>query len=173
MENLRHPAVVLGVDGSLTGLAALRAAVAEARRRGLPLYAVRARTNGIPGIDQKAIRDAFLDALGAIPTDLEIHFEVVDGGVLRGITSSATHPGDLIVVGNSGRGLWHACWAGSVSRGCLRRARCAVLAVPAPKPAREARTRRRWHPRRRDLWDQFEHEILHDTAGTSGETRFP
>ncbi len=172
MENLRRPHVVLGVDGSLTGLAALRTAVVEARRRGLPLYAVRARTNGIPGIDQKAIRDAFFDALGAIPTDLEVHFEVVDGGVLRGITSSATHPGDLIVVGNSGRGIWHAFWSGSVCRGCLRRAHCAVLAVPAPEAAHGARARNRWHPRRRDLWDRFEHETAHGTAGMSGEARF-
>lgn len=42
MKEYEHPRVVVGVDGSLSGLAAIRAAVAEARRRGLPLLGVRA-----------------------------------------------------------------------------------------------------------------------------------
>jgi nucleotide-binding universal stress UspA family protein len=154
----RHPRVVVGVDTSLTGLAALRIAVAEARRRGVPLHALRARTTGIACLDKELIQSAFIEALGSVPADLEIYTEVADGPVRRAIAASATHPGDLVVVGNSGGGAWHAFWCGSVSRGCLRGARCAILAVPAPELARSARRHRwRWW-RRRDLWDQFEHE---------------
>jgi nucleotide-binding universal stress UspA family protein len=158
MQQFAHPRVVVGVDRSLTGLAALRAAVAEARRRGLPLYALRARTTGIPCIDEETIQSAFLDACGSVPVDIEVHCETTSQTVCDAMVTSATDPRDLIVVGNSGRGAWHAFWSGSVSRGCLHRARCAVLAVPAPELARTAGRDHRWRLRRRDLWDQFERE---------------
>lgn len=158
MEQFGHPRVIVGIDDSLTGLAALRTAVAEARRRGIPLHAVRARTTGIPCIDKDLIDATFITALGGRPWDVEIHTEVVDGTICGAIAASATHPGDLIVVGNSGRGTWHAVWSGSVSRSCLHEARCAVLAVPAPELARTAHRRHWWRGRHRDLWDEFEHQ---------------
>jgi len=158
MEQFGHPRVIVGVDDSLTGLAALRTAVAEARRRGLPLHALRARTSGIPCIDDDLIEATFISALGGRPADVEIHTEVANGTIRQSIAESATHPGDLIVVGNSGRGILHAFWSGSVSRSCLREARCAVLAVPAPELARTAPRHHRWRPRNRDLWDEFEHQ---------------
>ena len=158
MEQFGHPRVIVGVDDSLTGFAALRTAVAEARHRGLPLHALRARTSGIPCIDKDLIEATFINALGGRPADVEIHTEVVDGTIRGAIAASATHPGDLIVVGNSGRGILHAFWSGSVSRSCLREAHCAVLAVPAPELSRTAPRHHRWHPRHRDLWDEFEHQ---------------
>lgn len=158
MEQFGHPRVIVGVDDSLTGHAALRTAVAEARRRGQPLHALRARTSGIPCVDSGLIDATFISALGGRPADVEIHSEVVDGTIRGAIAASASHPGDLIVVGNSGRGMLHAFWSGSVSRACLRHARCAVLAVPAPDLARAVHRAHRWRPRRRDLWDEFEHE---------------
>lgn len=158
MEQFGHPRVIVGVDDTLTGLAALRTAVAEARRRGVPLHALRARTTGIPCIDKDLIDATFITALGGRPWDVEIHTEVVDATIRSAIADSATHPGDLIVVGNSGRGMWHAFWSGSVSRSCLREACCAVLAVPAPELARTAHRHHRWRPRHRDLWDEFEHQ---------------
>jgi nucleotide-binding universal stress UspA family protein len=158
MEQIGHPRVIVGVDDSLTGLAALRVAVAEARRRGLPLHALRARTSGIPCVDEQLIDAAFISALGGRPWDVEIYTEVANGTIRGEIAASATHPGDLIVVGNSGRGMWHALWSGSVSRSCLREARCAVLAVPAPELARTAHRHRWWRRRQRDLWEEFEHQ---------------
>jgi nucleotide-binding universal stress UspA family protein len=158
MQNFAHPRVVVGVDGSLTGLAALRMAVVEARRRGLPLHALRARTTGIPCVDDQMIRSAFLSACGAVPADIEVHCETTWQTVCGAMAASATDPRDLIVVGNSGRGAWHALWSGSVSRGCLHHARCAVLAVPAPELARTADRNHRWRLRRRDLWDRFDNE---------------
>jgi hypothetical protein len=41
MGTRRSPRVIVGIDGGLPGLAALRVAAAEAVRRNLPLYAVR------------------------------------------------------------------------------------------------------------------------------------
>jgi nucleotide-binding universal stress UspA family protein len=158
MQQFTHPRVVVGVDDSLTGLAALRVAVAEARRRGLPLHALRSRTTAIPCIDESLIKAAFLDACGAFPADVEVHCEVSNRSVYGAIAASATDPRDLIVVGNSGRGAWHALWSGSVGRVCLRDARCPVLAVPAPELARAARREHWWRPRHRDLWDRFERE---------------
>jgi nucleotide-binding universal stress UspA family protein len=158
MERIGHPRVIVGIDDSLTGLAALRTAVAEARRRGLPLHALRVRTSGIPCIDSNLIDATFVTALGGRPADLEIHAEVADDTIRGAICEAAKHPGDLIVVGNSGGGMLHALWFGSVSRSCLRGARCAVLAVPAPDLARTAHRKHRWRPRRRDLWAEFEHE---------------
>lgn len=158
MKQFGHPRVIVGIDDSLTGLAALRTAVAEARRRGLPLHALRARTTGIPCLDRNLIDATFSTALGGLPTDIEIHLRVVDDTIHGAIVASATHPGDLIVIGNSGHGRWHAFWSGSVSRSCLRQARCAVLAVPAPELARTAHRRHWWRPRHRNLWDEFEHQ---------------
>lgn len=159
MEKFGHPRVVVCVDESPAGLAALRAAVAEAGVRGLPLHALRARVTGIPCIDRSLIRAAFLETFGEVPTDVEIHCEVADGTIREAMAASATHSGDLIVVGNRGRGGWHAFWFGSVSRGCPRRARCAVLAIPAPALARASRRARWWRLRRRDLWERFDREI--------------
>jgi nucleotide-binding universal stress UspA family protein len=159
IEKFSHPRVVVGVDDSLTGLAALRVAVAEARRRGLPLHAVRAATHGVVCYEQGVIAQAFHQALGGVPDDIEVHQDCLSLCIRDAIRMSATDPRDLIVLGNSGKGLWHAIWSGSSSRALLRRARCQVLAVPAPEMTRGARrARRRLRSPRRDVWAQFEQE---------------
>ena len=160
MEEFAHPRVVVGVDGSLTSLAALRTAVAEARRRRVPLHAVHAARTCVDRVDVGLIGAAFLDALGAIPDDIEIHQTASLFGVRDALRASATDPRDLIVVGNSGKGPWHAFWSGSASRSLLRRAHCPVLAVPAPEMARAVRRPRRWgRPGRDDLWERIDLEV--------------
>ena len=158
MDEFAHPRVIVGVDGSLTGLAALRTAVAEARRRAAPLHAIRARAVGQPYADMESIMTAFREALGVIPSDLEIHLTVSQLCITTALRESATDTRDLIVVGSGGRGVWHAFWSGSVSRSLLRNAGCPVLAVPAPEMAR---TRRRGPLRHglmadQDLWERFD-----------------
>ena len=133
MDEFAHPRVVVGVDGSLPSLAALRAAVAEARRHGFPLHAVRAGLPSADRADAGMITTMFLDALGAIPDDIEIHQTATLYSVTDALCASATDPRDLIVVGTSGKGAWHAFWSGSVCRGLMRRALCPILVVPAPK----------------------------------------
>jgi nucleotide-binding universal stress UspA family protein len=151
MEEFAHPSVVVGVDGSLSGLAAIRAAVAEARRRGLPLLGLRARTTGIACVDATAATTAFLEALGAMPADLQIELRVSWLSISEALCAAAADPRDLIVVGTSGKGPWHAIWSGSVAFAVTRHARCPVLAVPAPEMSRTVRRPHRWHGR--SQWD--------------------
>jgi len=151
MDGYQGPRVIVGVDDSVPGLAALRFAVGEARRRGLPLHAVRAQTILILG-DHTEIDVAFAEAFGAFPEDVEVHKEVLAGPAAAALSRRANHPGDLLVIGTSGRGWWHALWTGSVSRGCLRQAHCQVLIVPGPEMARTSLRRRQ----RRATWRGLE-----------------
>jgi len=160
MDEFAHPRVVVGVDGSLTSLAALRSAVAEARRRGIALHAVWAGLPNVDRADTGMVTGMFLDALGVMPDDIEIHLTATLFGVTDALCASATDPRDLIVVGNSGKGAWHAFWSGSVRRGLMRRALCPILVVPAPEMARALRARHRWNRAgRQDLWDRIDVEV--------------
>jgi len=157
MERSSHPRVVVGIDGSLTGLAALRVAVAEARRRDVPLHAVRAE-NIVPScLEGDEITEAFLDAFGFVPTDIEIHQDASVLSARHALRASASDPRDLIVVGTGDRGWWRALWSGSLSRALTRNARCPILAVPAPEMARTVR--RRHITGREDVWNRFEQEV--------------
>lgn len=151
MEKFAHPRVVVGVDDSLTGLAAIRTAVAEARLRKLPLVALRSRTTALACVDSTAITTAFLEALGSFPADVEIETTVTFLPIRDALCAAAADPRDLIVVGTSGKGMWHALWSGSVIRSVTRRARCPVLGVPAPEMSRSIRRPHRW--RSRSQWD--------------------
>jgi len=151
MDSFAHPRVVVGVDDSLTGLAAIRTAVAEAHRRALPLYAVRSRTTAIACVDSTVITTAFLNALGSMPTDIEVETAVSFLPIKDALCTAAADSRDLNVVGTSGKGPWHAFWSGSALCAVSRRARCPVLGVPAPEMARSIRRPHRW--RGRSQWD--------------------
>lgn len=159
MQTHTHPRVVVGVDRSLSGLAALRAAVAEARRRGLPLYAVRARTSVVASVDALAIRTAFREALGGIPADIPVEQSVSALGVIGALCATAADPDDLIVVGTGRHSRWRDLFGGSIMHAVTRHARCAVLAVPEPEMSRAVRprhgTRGQWDP----LRDLEEHRL--------------
>jgi nucleotide-binding universal stress UspA family protein len=152
MDGYRGPRVIVGVDDSVPGLAALRVAIGEARRRGIPLHAARAQADLVLG-DYTQIDEAFAEAFGACPEDVEVHKELLLGPAAKALSRRANHPGDLLVVGTTGRGWWHSLWAGSVSRGCLHEAHCQVLIVPGPEMARIAGRRRL----RRATWRGMEH----------------
>jgi len=158
MSTRSHPRVVVGVDGSLHGLAALRIAAAEAARRGVPLYAVRVRSAASVPYALSEIDEAFVEALGGLPRNVELHREVALPPAATALTRRAVHAEDLLVLGESGRGAWHAFWSGSVTRGCLRKARCQVLVVPVPEMARTVWRPRRWSAARRDVWQRFDEE---------------
>ena len=156
MDEFAHPRVVVGVDASVHGLAALRAAVAEARRRRVPLHAIRCRNsvqteNGADFIDA-----AFHEALGSVPGDIEIHAEAVCAPLAQSLVSWAGDPRDLIVVGNSGKGALRALWSGSVPASLVHGARCPIMAVPAPEMAHAVHERKHARTGRGDLWEQFE-----------------
>jgi len=158
MESSSHPRVVVGVDQTIAGYAALRAAVCQARARRVPLYALRAAPaifEDVPGY----ILEAFAEALGGVPGDLEVHIETSTDNAAAALARSACDPRDLIVVGNDGKGALRAACCGSVGRSLLKRARCPMIIIPAPEmQSTTRRSARKLASGRSDVWDRFESE---------------
>lgn len=146
--------VVVGVDGSAGSLHALRYAVAEARTHEAAICSVLAWTPpGGEGVDRRApigrlwrvwsdnaerrLRTAWNEALGGVPEDLRVTMLVMCGRAGRVLVAVADHDDDLLVVGAGARGVLRRRLTPSVSRYCLAKARCQVLAVPSSELARE------------------------------------
>jgi nucleotide-binding universal stress UspA family protein len=155
-----HPRVVVAVDDTLAGYAALRVAVGLARRSSLPLEAISASL-AVGSTDAAASIDrVFEEAMAGTPIDIEILKTVRFSSPSTALTESATHPQDLIVVGGDGPGLLRRLWRGSTARNVLARARCQVLVVPAPEMQRATRhSIRRLRRPRTDVWGRFETEV--------------
>lgn len=145
-----HGRVVVGVSGSLGGLAALRAGVGEARRLGRVLVAVIAweppegralyLRNPEPAWAahweleaRKRLDRAFEDAFGGLPEGVEVRKVAGMDRPGRVLCAVAGRPDDLLVVG----GRPGARWA-PVRRYVLRHAQCPLLTVPAPRPPKGA-----------------------------------
>jgi nucleotide-binding universal stress UspA family protein len=152
--------VVVGVDDSLAGLAALRWAVRFARPRGARLVAVRVwglgmRRHGghrgpangrahlvltFPGAQQRKVAADLTErafcAAGGVPVDLDVIIETPEGNPGPVLTEIATRAGDVLVVGSTrGHRLGRAVH-GSVSAYCARHPRCPVTVVAASRPPR-------------------------------------
>jgi nucleotide-binding universal stress UspA family protein len=141
--------VILGVSHSLPGLQALRFAVAEARRRRMPLYAVRAwpvpatTRAGSTVLWREALAvearryvcEAFNSACGGLPDDVDITIVACGGRADIALKESASDDTDLLVVGAPASRWGHS----RVVRGCTRGAPCPVIVVPPPELARELR----------------------------------
>lgn len=147
--------VIVGVDDSPGGLAALRWAVRRARSSHAQLVAVRAWALGLPrhggrrhrddrhrrivvtfeGAEQRdaaaaIIQRAFRIASGGIPADVAVRIETPEGDPGDILTGLAGHDGDLLVVG---RRLGHPAGRavhGSVSKYCATHSSCPVLVIP-------------------------------------------
>jgi nucleotide-binding universal stress UspA family protein len=149
--------VIVGVDDSSAGLAALAAATVLARSYGARLVAVRAWALGLPrhggrrlrhlahphvilsfsDVEQRAaatvlIGNAFKAAVGRRPADIGVTMEIPDSDPAVALVRMATQAGDVIVVGTAGGHLLRRLIHGSVSRYCVKHARCPVVVVPAP-----------------------------------------
>jgi nucleotide-binding universal stress UspA family protein len=149
--------VIVGVDDSPAGLAALATATNLARSYRGQLVAVRSWALGLPrhggrrmrhlshphvvlsfsGAGQRAaatvlIGNAFKAAIGQMPKDITVTLETPDGDPAVTLVALASQPGDLIVVGTVGGHLVRRLVHGSVSRYCTRHARCPVVVVPGP-----------------------------------------
>jgi nucleotide-binding universal stress UspA family protein len=152
MSANRPPRVVVGVDDSLAGLQALRFAVAEARRRGVTVRAVRVwqlravwygldlgqyRTD-LADAAAATIVTAFRLAMGGLPSDIVVEALALEGATPSVLVDQADGPDDLLVVGRSRHGIFHVA---GVDVHCVRSARCPVVTVggPALAPARGAR----------------------------------
>lgn len=143
--------VIVGVAATIAGLQALRRAVEEARRRGVPLHAVRAWQfpSNWDGVDtaqwrqetadaaRAELREAFERAFGAVPTDVTVRPVIVEGPPHRVLVAQADRDDDLLVVGVHRRR--HPWFPTGFGQYCRRHAGCPVLLVPPPELATTGR----------------------------------
>jgi nucleotide-binding universal stress UspA family protein len=161
-QDARDRRVVVGVDDSPAGLAALRWAVGLARSENSQLVAVRAWKLGLPkhgglrhrdaghrhivlyynGDEQriesaKIVGKVFGTAAGGIPRDIALTVATPQGDPAAVLARLAAD-GDLLVLGTRrGRSIKRLIH-GSVSRYCSRHARCPVVIVPLENSASAA-----------------------------------
>jgi nucleotide-binding universal stress UspA family protein len=145
--------LVVGVDGTAAGVAALRWAVDQARETGAQVLAIAVcepsqpvvvgpEISGAyvaqPALDDEqltAAAEAWLtEAINALPGD---GAQAVERRTRRGdpatVLLEAARDADLLVVGNHGRGAIAGALAGSVAQRCAHHATCPLVLVPAPE----------------------------------------
>ena len=151
--------VVVGIDDSPAGLAALRWAIGFARSRGARLVAVRAWALGLPRhgglrrhssrtpvviafhgtepghaamrLTKRALREAAPDPLG----DVDLMIETPEGNPGPVLTQIASGRDDVLVVGTTPGPSLRRAVHGSVSAYCTAHAHCPVTVV-TPRPGR-------------------------------------
>ncbi len=152
--------VVVGVDGSAGARAALRFAVEDAVRRGVPVEAVTSYRPPEAWMDFDAIGDFQYDeaeaaarqraetTIAEVLRDVpephpEIHVTAVLGSAADALIRESAGA-DLLVVGSRGHGGFSSMLLGSTSMQCALHAECPVTVVHSPESHRE-----RLHLRRR------------------------
>jgi nucleotide-binding universal stress UspA family protein len=155
MSKVSQRRIIVGIDDSPSGLAALRWAVSQATNCPAQLVAVRSWALGLPrhggrhhrhlahphvvlffkGDEQrdasaKLIRDTFLAATGGQPPDVTVTVRTPEGDPGATLSSIATRDGDMIVVGREHGPVWRRAHRSSVSRYCRWHAGCPVVVVP-------------------------------------------
>jgi nucleotide-binding universal stress UspA family protein len=100
----------------------------------------------------RRLRDALVAVWGEVPDNPRVQPHVERGPAGWVLVSLADRPDDLLVIGAGRRGTLARLVFSRVSRYCLARARCPVLAVPPPASARElGYSRLAWLPWHRPL----------------------
>jgi nucleotide-binding universal stress UspA family protein len=161
--------VIVGASGSPGSLRALRFGEVLARAHRAPLVPVIAweAPGGAPagrfqyadelrqecqGIACRLLRDALVAVWGEVPDDPMVQPHVERGPAGWVLVSIADRPDDLLIVGAGRRGALPRMAFARVTRYCVARAQCPVLAVPPPALARELRHGRlAWVYRHRPL----------------------
>ena len=140
--------IVVGVDGSDGGRAALRWALREAHLRGCSLEAVcvwsfpvpiglpYAEMQGVATIDFQQRAESMLatevdKALADEGVEVDVTRRAVMSHPVMALRQAAEHA-DLLVVGTRGRGGFTGLLLGSTSRECAQHAPCPVVIVPTP-----------------------------------------
>ena len=165
-EVMRGHRVVAAVDGSAGSKAALRFALQDAARRGVPVEAViayrspdfRSDFTGLGRADEErmlstmrtqhediahgVVRDVTRELSGPMP---EVHVRAVLGAP-SGVLVRESEGADLLVLGSRGHGGFHSMLLGSTSIQCTMHATCPVTVVHSPE---ERRHRLRLHRERR------------------------
>ena len=161
--------VITGVSGSPRNLPTLRYATALARGHAATLIPVLAwAPPGGEGVDRRypssylrrewerdargRLHDALGAAIGGIPADVTTEPLVIRGQPGPVLVHAASQAGDLLVIGTGRHGAAGRLAGGKVSRYCLARATCPVLAVPpASLELQAGHGLHRWAFRRRSL----------------------
>lgn len=136
--------VVVGVDGSPAGAAAIDFAFAEAARRGATLRAVHARRSLLPrgvlgpapalprdGAERRLLAEALAGRRERHP-DVKVVEQIADGHPVD-LLRQAAQDADLLVVGSRGLGGIRGLVLGSVSHALLHHAECPVAVVPSAR----------------------------------------
>ncbi|KJK59303.1 universal stress protein [Saccharothrix sp. ST-888] len=131
--------VIVGVNGSLSSLAAVHRAVEEAARRNAVLVPVAAwnpteaeRLRPLPELEHAAHRmmdTVFEQAFGGYPDGVLIRPVVVRSEPGPALVAAADRPTDLLVLGAGRRSRLQHVMHGSVARYCRSRARCRIVVV--------------------------------------------
>jgi nucleotide-binding universal stress UspA family protein len=145
--------VVVGIDDSPAGLAALRWAIGFARARGARLIAVRAWALGLPRhggrrrrgsrtpvvitfrgtgpghAARKLTERAFRAVDGGVPDDIDVMIETPEGNPALVLTQIASGSDDVLVVGTRPGPSLRRAVHGSVSAYCAAHADCPVTVV--------------------------------------------
>jgi len=169
---VRGPRVVVAVDGSAGSEAALRFALADAARRGVPVVAVIAyrvpdwqgEYSGLGAAEEKRIRDMVrsqcVDKVRAVVDAAREMADPLPDVQVRAVLGSPgdvlvreSHGADLLVVGSRGHGGFHNMLLGSTSIQCATHATCPVTVVHSPEARRH---RLRLHRERHDQRSQRE-----------------
>jgi len=142
---MSEPRIVVGIDGSPTSLAALRAALEEARLRRAPLRVVMAWqltwseiAIEAPVVVQKIVEHnarILEDAMASIDhghaAGVDVSSELVNGYPATELVAAATGA-RLLVVGARGTSGISGTLIGSVAQAAIHHAKCPVLVVPPP-----------------------------------------
>lgn len=150
--------IVVGVDDSAGGLAALSWALGQARSAGAQVLAVRSWALGLPrhggmrrrhrpeahprivlyfdGFEQRQasaelVRRSLRAVAGGLPADVTVTVATPEGEPGAILTSVASGDDDLLVVGHERMPGIRGILHGSVSRYCCGHAHCPVVIVPA------------------------------------------
>ncbi|MFJ5309744.1 universal stress protein [Streptomyces sp. NPDC088350] len=137
-----HGRVVVGVGEKPGGSAAVRFAFEEARRRGVPVEAVRAwrwpahettdhpLMSGEPArLHEQEAAEVLEAALQDAPVDVETHRRTVEGPT-RAVLVGASRDADLLIVGAKRRPGHYGLQLGRVAHGVLHHSACPVVIVP-------------------------------------------
>lgn len=140
-----HGRVVVGVGDEAKESAVVRFAAEEARRRGVPLEAVRAwrcpahestdhpLLAGEPArLHEKQAAEELEAALRDLPVDVSVRRRTVEGPARR-VLVGASHESDLLVVGAKRREGRFGLQLGRVAHAVLHHSACPVAVVPHPE----------------------------------------
>jgi len=134
--------VVVGVDGSPHGDAALRWALADAEKHGgevTAMFAWQVPFSSFPGLyDREALEKAsmefLIDKVSSIAPKPPVPLTplVAEGDAAQSLITAAKGA-DLLVLGTRGRSPLAGLLLGSVSQLCAAAAECPVVLIKAPK----------------------------------------